>query len=302
MTPKHFLDLDEIPPAELKSILAHAKKLKQQKFKPPQLLRGLTLAMIFDKRSTRTRLSFEVAMKQLGGHTVVMNTDTMQMADAESPEHTAKVLSRFVDAVMVRMSSHETLKELASYSSVPFINGLTNHSHPCQVMADMLTIEEKKGKLAGLKIAWFGDFNNVATSFVHAAPIFGFTLTLAVPKSQHPVKVLNVKTNFTDVAIEAAKDADVLVTDTWVSMGQEGKGTEMFKPFQVNAPLMAAAKPGAIFMHCMPIHRGEEVTEEVLASPASVIFDEAENRLHAQKAILAWCLKGSGVRMPIFNR
>jgi ornithine carbamoyltransferase len=300
-TIKHFLDLDEMDPKELKNILAHAKKLKRKKFNPPQLLKGLSLAMMFDKRSTRTRISFELAMKQLGGHTVVMDMANMQITSAESPEHTAKVLSRFVDAVMVRMSDHATLKELASHSTVPFINGLTDHSHPCQVMADMLTIEEKKGKLEGLKVAWFGDFNNVATSFIHAAPIFGFTLVLAVPKPQHPKSTPNKNVSFTDNAAEAAKDADVLVTDTWVSMGQEGKGVEMFKPFQVNASLMAVAKPDAIFMHCMPIHRGEEVTEEVLASPASVIFDEAENRLHAQKAILAWCLKGSGVRVSILN-
>ncbi len=293
--PKHFLDLDEIAPNELKKILTHAHALKTQKYNPPQLLKGLTLAMMFDKRSTRTRISFEVAMKQLGGHTVVMDTGNMQITGSESPEHTAKVLSRLVDAVMVRMSSHEILKELASYSDIPYINGLTDHSHPCQVMADLLTIQEKKGELEGLKVAWFGDFNNVATSFVHAAPIFGFELVLAVPKSQHPKIAPNGNTSFTDNAMEAAKGADVLVTDTWVSMGQEGKGTEMFKPFQVSAALMATAKPGAIFMHCMPIHRGEEVTEEVLASPASVIFDEAENRLHVQKAILAWCLQGSGV-------
>ncbi len=294
-TPKHFLDLDEIDPKELKRIIAHAKELKAQKYASSQLLKGFSLAMLFDKRSTRTRISFELAMKQLGGYTVVMDMAGMHITGSESPEHTAKVLSRFVDAVMVRVSSHEQLVELARHAPVPFINGLTDHSHPCQVMADLLTIDEKKGTIAGLKISWFGDYNNVATSFAQAAALFGFQFVVAAPKSLHPGKAPNGNAIFTDDAFAAAKNADVIVTDTWVSMGQEGKDTKTFLPYQVNAALMALAKPDALFMHCMPIHEGEEVTKEVLASGASVIFDEAENRLHVQKAILAWCLKDAQV-------
>lgn len=293
--PKHFLDLKDINATVLKGIIAHAKELKAKKYATPQLLKGQSLAMMFDKRSTRTRISFELAMKQLGGHTVVLDMQGMQITGSESPEHTAKVLSRYVDAVMVRMSSHETLKELAAHASVPFINALTDHSHPCQVMADILTIEEKKGGIQGLKIAWFGDYNNVATSFAQASSIFGFDLVVAAPATQHANVPVGV--SVTQDPVLAATGADVMVTDTWVSMGQEGKNDSAFKPFQVNAKLMAHAKEDAIFMHCMPIHTNEEVTNDVVNSKASVIFDEAENRLHVQKAILAWCLSDSGVQI-----
>ncbi len=291
---RHFIDLNDVPASELKKILAHAHELKAQKFTPPQILRGLSLAMMFDKRSTRTRMSFEVAMKQLGGHTIVMDMDNMQVTGAESLEDTANVLSRFVDAVMIRMSNHEALCEIAKHASIPVINGLTDHSHPCQLMADLLTIEEKLGSVEGKKIAWFGDFNNVAYTFAQAAPVWGFDLAVSCPDDLKPQQDYDRVTYYAD-AKEAAKDADVIVTDTWVSMGQEGKDIEKFWPYQVNAELMALANEGAIFMHCMPIHRGEEVTDEVLATKASVIYDEAENRLHAQKAILAWCLAETDV-------
>lgn len=289
----HFLDLSDIPAETLRSILDNAHALKKEKFNPRQLFEGLSLAMIFDKKSTRTRVSFEVAMKQLGGHTVVLNSSDMQISGAESIEDTANVMSRFVDAIMVRMSDHGTLCELAKYASVPVINGLTDYSHPCQIMADLLTIEEKLGNVKGKKIAWLGDYNNVTRSFVQASKKFGFDLVVAVPPPLHG-KADNDATITAD-AKEAVKDADVIVTDTWVSMGQEGKDIDMFWPYQVNSDLMKLAKPHAIFMHCMPVHQGEEVTDEVLKSPACVIYDEAENRLHAQKAILAWCLADTGV-------
>ncbi len=291
----HFLDLADIPPQTLRDILIHAHELKKDKFMPPQILDGLSLAMMFDKKSTRTRISFEVAMKQLGGHTIVMDMVNMQISGAESIEDTANVLSRFVDAIMIRMGSHETLKELAKFSSIPVINGLTDYSHPCQIMADLMTVEEKLGDLKGKKIAWFGDYNNVTRSFVQASEKFGFDFVAALPPALHGKADKNA--TITGDPKEAAKNADVLVTDTWVSMGQEGKNIEMFWPYQVNANLMGIANSNAIFMHCMPIHQGEEVTEDVLRSPACVIYDEAENRLHAQKAILAWCLKDAHVRV-----
>ncbi len=293
---RHFLDLTDIPADTLKKILAHAHDLKTRKYNPPQLFDGLSLAMVFDKRSTRTRMSFEVAMKQLGGHTIVMTMDEMHLTGAESIEDTGHVLSRFVDAIMIRMSDHDRLLELSRHTSIPVINGMTNRSHPCQIMADLMTIEEKKGRVPGLNVAWFGDFNNVMRSWAQAAGIWDFNLTCAVPAPLMKQGETFKNVRFTQDAQEAAAGADVLVTDTWVSMGQEGKAIDMFAPYQVNPALMAQAAPDAIFMHCMPVHRGEEVTDEVLATPASVIYDEAENRLHAQKAILAWCLKHAGVQ------
>lgn len=289
--PNHFLDIASIKPATLKRILAHARGLKEIKFNPPQLLSGLSLAMIFDKRSTRTRVSFEVAMKQLGGHCVVMNAGDIQLSGTESLEDTAKTLSRFVDGLMIRMSSHENLLEIAKHASIPVINGLSDLSHPCQIMADLMTIEEKKGSLEGLKLAWFGDYNNVARTFVEAAPVFGFDLVLSCPAELAPAD----KTLWVEDPVQAATGADVIISDTWASMGQEGKDLSAFWPYQVNEALMAKAKDDAIFMHCMPIHRGEEVTDAVLESKASVIYDEAENRLHAQKAVLAWALSNAGV-------
>lgn len=293
---RHFINLPEIGADTLKGILKHAHALKAEKYSPQQLLEGLSLAMVFDKRSTRTRISFEVAMKQLGGHTVVMSMGEMQIAGSETVEDTAKVLSRFVDGVMLRMSSHENMLELAKWATIPIINGMTNESHPCQIMADLLTIEENLGSVEGKKIAWFGDYNNVSKTFEQAAPLFGFDLVISTPPDLQPAK-LGARTTYQEDAKAAAKGADVIVTDTWVSMGQEGKAIEKFMPYQVNPALMAQAKDHAIFMHCMPIHQNEEVTQEVLKTSASVIYDEAENRLHAQKAILAWCLEDAGVRV-----
>jgi len=295
MSTRHFIDLKDFDASTLKGILKKAHSLKAEKFNPPQLFTGLTLAMMFDKRSTRTRMSFEVAMKQLGGHTVVMNKEESQIGGAESIESTAQVMSRFVDAIMVRMSNHDDFLELCKYSKVPVINGMTNRSHPCQIMADLMTIEEKLGSAEGKKIAWFGDYNNVSQSYIEAAPLMGYEFIMALPEDLNG----NVPegTAFTNDAKEAAKDADVLVTDTWVSMGQEGKDIDKFWPYQVNKDLMDLAHKDAIFMHCLPMHEWEEVSEEVAKGPQSVIFDEAENRLHAQKAILAWCLEDSGVRI-----
>lgn len=289
----HFIDLDTVGADTLKGILEHAHAMKKEKYNPEQIFSGLSLAMVFDKRSTRTRMSFEIAMKQLGGHTIVMNMEEMQLGGSESVESTGNVLSRFVDGIMLRMSDQAMMQDLAKYTSIPVINGMTDDSHPCQIMADLLTIEEKLGNVKGKKIAWFGDSNNVSNTFVQASKLFDFELVLALPEEIHGRAPKDA--NITADAAAAAYGADVLVTDTWVSMGQEGKAIEKFWPYQVNADLMAKAKDSAIFMHCLPIHEWEEVSEEVAKSPASVIFDEAENRLHAQKAILAWCLENSGV-------
>ena len=291
---RHFINLSDLSPADLKAILKRAHELKALKYNPPQIFSGLSLAMVFDKRSTRTRMSFEVAMKQNGGHTIVMSMDEIQLGGAESVESTGNVLSRYVDAIMIRMSDHDTLTELSKHSQhIPVINGMTDKSHPCQIMADIMTIEEKLGSIEGKKIAWFGDTNNVSNTFVEAAPLFDFELVLALPEDLHGQAPKGAKV--TDDAQEAAQDADVLITDTWMSMGQEGKALDKFWPYQVNSELMAQAKDSAIFMHCLPIHEWEEVSEDVAKSPASVIYDEAENRLHAQKAILAWCLEEAGV-------
>ncbi|MFA7276041.1 MAG: ornithine carbamoyltransferase [Pseudobdellovibrionaceae bacterium] len=295
---RHFINLNEFDAKTLGHILAQAHLLKREKFSPPQLFYGLSLAMIFDKRSTRTRISFEVAMKQLGGHTIVMTKDDMQLGGSETIEDTAKVLSRFVDAVMIRISNHAMVEELARYSSVPVINALTDESHPCQIMADIMTIQEKLGDIKGLKIAWFGDYNNVARTFAQAAPILDFQFIMAVPPELHPIDFKDSHhVHITHDPKVAAQGAHVFVTDTWVSMGQEGKSIALFEPYKVTRVLMELGNPEAIFMHCMPIHRGEEVEDEILASPVSVIYDEAENRLHAQKAILAWCLENSGVQI-----
>lgn len=292
---RHFINLKDVPAETLHAILKNAHGLKKEKFNPPQIFSGLSLAMVFDKRSTRTRMSFEVAMKQLGGHTIVMNMEEMQLGGAESIESTGNVLSRYVDAIMLRMSDQAMMEELAKNSKIPVINGMTNASHPCQIMADILTIEEKLGDIKGKKVAWFGDCNNVSNTFIEASEIFDFEFIMACPEELHQY-VPNGGTVTADPD-EAAKDADVVVTDTWVSMGQEGKTLDMFWPYQVNSGIMSQAKDHAIFLHCLPMHEWEEVTEEVAKSKASVIYDEAENRLHAQKAILAWCLEEAGVQI-----
>ncbi len=285
---RHFINLPDIGADTLKGIIKHAHALKAEKFSPPQIMEGLSLAMVFDKRSTRTRMSFELAMKQLGGHTLVMSMDDMQITGAESMQDTGAVLSRYVDGIMIRMSDHDQLEELSRNTTIPVISGMTNASHPCQIMADILTIEEKLGDIKGKKIAWFGDYNNVVKTFEQAAPLFDFELVISTPEDLYKNSV---------PPKDAAQNADVIVTDTWVSMGEEGKTIDKFMPYQVNTDLMAHAKDSAIFMHCMPIHKDEEVTPEVLASDACVIYDEAENRLHAQKAILAWSMESNGVRL-----
>ncbi len=285
---RHFINLPDIGSDALKGIIKQAHALKAEKFSPPQIMEGLSLAMVFDKRSTRTRMSFELAMKQLGGHTLVMSMDDMQITGAESLQDTGAVLSRYVDGLMIRMSDHAQLEELARNTTIPVISGMTNDSHPCQIMADILTIEENLGDIRGKKVAWFGDYNNVVKTFEQAAPLFDFELVISTPEDLYDKSI---------PPQEAAKDADVIVTDTWISMGEEGKTIDKFMPYQVNADLMAHAKDSAIFMHCMPIHKDEEVTPEVLASDACVIYDEAENRLHVSKAILAWSMENTGVRL-----
>lgn len=295
MSIKHFINLKDVGAQTLQDILQNAHALKKEKFNPKQIFSGLSLAMVFDKRSTRTRMSFEVAMKQLGGHTIVMNMEEMQLGGAESVESTANVLSRYVDGIMIRMSDQALMEELSKYASIPVINGMTNLSHPCQIMADILTIEEKLGSIKGKKIAWFGDTNNVSNTFVEAAPLFDFEFIMACPESLHQYAPEGA--NITADPDIAAQGADVVVTDTWVSMGQEGKSLDLFWPYQVNDTIMSQAKDHAIFMHCLPMHEWEEVSEKVAKGPQSMIYDEAENRLHAQKAILAWCLENSGVSL-----
>jgi len=292
---RHFINLADFDAQTLKDILKKAHALKSEKYNHKQIFSGQSLAMMFDKLSTRTRMSFDVAFKQLGGHTIVMSKGDIQLGGAESIESTAKVMSRFVDAIMIRTSNHEHMEELAQYSDIPIINGMTDSSHPCQIMADIMTIEEKLGSVEGKKVAWFGDYNNVTQSFVDASEKFGFEFIAALPKDICAKADKRCKT--TSDAAQAAENADVLVTDTWVSMGQDGKEIEKFWPYQVNSDLMSKAKDTAIFMHCLPIHEWEEVTEDVAKSPTSVIYDEAENRLHAQKAILAWCLEEAGVQV-----
>ncbi|WP_300298459.1 ornithine carbamoyltransferase [Ferrovibrio sp.] len=302
---RHFLDLDRIPAETLRGILSHAARMKAGRMgrpkgwmEPDRPAADRILAMIFEKPSTRTRLSFDSAMRQLGGETIVVRADELQINRGESIADTAKILSANVDAIMMRTGKAQNLADLAANASVPVINGLTDDSHPCQVMADVLTFEEKRGPIRGRKLAWVGDGNNMATSLIHAAVLFGFRLDLACPAELQPdAKVLKWaaerqgQINVSHDPAQAAADADCLITDTWVSMGMKDaeRRHKILAPYQVNAALMAKAAKDAIFMHCLPAHRGEEVTSEVIDGPQSVVFDEAENRLHAQKAILAWC-------------
>src|SRR5258707_6765004 len=274
------------------------RQLKRTRGMSEQPLAGKMLAMIFDKPSTRTRVSFDVAMRQLGGDVILLTGHDMQVGRGETIADTARVLSRYVDAIMIRTLDHEMLTELARHATVPVINGLTRRSHPCQIMADVMTFEEHRGSIRGRKVAWTGDANNVLTSWMHAAHQFEFELAIATPAELAPKKPLLDWIRSTGAAICIGEDAertvaeaDCVVTDTWVSMGDRGgeRRHNLLKPYQVNARLMKRAKPEAIFMHCLPAHRGEEVTDEVIDGPQSVVFDEAENRLHAQKGILAWC-------------
>ena len=302
---RHFVDLIDIPKGELRGMIEMSLAMKARRQAKDQArpaadrpLAGKTLAMIFEKESTRTRVSFEVAMHQLGGHVIKLSGDEMQLGRGETIADTARVLSRYVDAIMIRILEHEDLAELARHATIPVINGLTRRSHPCQVLADVMTFEEHRGPIRGKTIAWSGDANNVLTSWMHAAERFEFRLRVANPPELKPKKRLAdlVKSADADIALgtdpdAAVKGADCVVTDTWVSMGDKDvqRRHNLLKRYQVNARLMTKAKPDAIFMHCLPAHRGEEVTDEVIDGPQSVVFDEAENRLHAQKGILAWC-------------
>jgi ornithine carbamoyltransferase len=303
--PRHFLDLSDHDGATLKSIIADACRRKITRGGLPkgmpdtdQPLNGRVLAMIFDKQSTRTRISFDMAARQLGGSALMLTGNEMQLAREETIADTARVLSRYVDAVMIRLLDHEMIEELANNATIPVINGLTKWSHPCQVMADVMTYEEHKGSITGATVAWSGDGNNVLTSWVHAAVKLGFRLNAASPKELTVDEETRVwaaasgLVTFTTDAEAAVEGADCVVTDTWVSMGDDNatKRQHLLKPYQVNAGLMKRANKDAVFMHCLPAQRGEEVTDEVIDGPQSVVFDEAENRLHAQKAILAWAL------------
>ena len=304
---RHFLDLTEIPKAELRGMLeascAMKAKLKRNGPLADRPLAGKTLALIFEKPSTRTRVSFDVAMRQLGGDVIMLTGQEMQLGRGETIADTARVLSRYVDAIMIRILDPKSLAELAEHATVPVINGLTRRSHPCQVMADVMTFEEHRGPIRGKIVVWTGDANNVLASWIHAAERFDFQMRVATPPELAPKKWLSdwIKSSKAAVHIgtdpeEAAKGADCIVTDTWVSMGDKDgpRRHNLLKPYQVNARLMARAKPDALFMHCLPAHRGDEVTDEVIDGPQSVVFDEAENRLHAQKGILAWCLAAGG--------
>jgi len=295
--PRHFLDIDQYETGDLHSIIGLGVAYKNGRHDRP--LEGKMLAMIFEKPSTRTRVSFEVAMRQLGGDTIVIGAADSQLGRGETMADTARVLSRYVDAIMMRTNHAEKLADLARHATVPVINGLTDSSHPCQIMADVMTLQEKKGPVADTVVAWSGDGNNVAVSWVHAAVRFGFDLRLACPEALPPPSAVldwaqreGGRVRLTHEPDEAVAGADCVVTDTWVSMGVEANISRhnLLAPYRVDERLMAKAKPDAIFMHCLPAKRGEEVTAAVIDGPQSVVWDEAENRLHVQKGILAWCI------------
>ena len=303
--PRHFIDLWKLEAADLRAILEDAKARKAARLGWPKgqvdadaPAAGRTLAMIFEKNSTRTRFSFDAAMRQLGGDVIISNAHEMQLGRGEPIEDTARVLSRMVDAVMIRANVHEDVERLALASSVPVINGLSDKGHPCQIMADIMTIEEHRGPIAGKTLAWVGDGNNVCASFIHAAPKLGFKLKIACPAVYHPDLVdlaraaeQQGQVSTTEDPAEAVRGADVVITDTWVSMGDTDHDARLdaLEPYQVDAALMKRAAADVVFLHCLPAHRGEEVADEVIDGPASLIWDEAENRLHAQKSVLAWC-------------
>lgn len=303
---RHFLDIAPISKTELRAILDEAHRRKKAREGMPKGARdvdapldGHTLAMIFQKNSTRTRVSFDMAMRQLGGSTISMSAADMQLGRGETVDDTARVLSRMVDAVMIRANEHQDVADFASASSAPVINGLTNRSHPCQILADVMTIEERLGDVRGKTIAWLGDGNNVCMSFVHAAPKCEFKLRIAAPEAYAPIpeEIAAAQGAGGDVQWSLDPDvaiagADVVVTDCWVSMGDVDKDERMaaFPPYVVDRAAMAKAAPHAVFLHCLPAHRGEEVEAEVMDGPQSAVWDEAENRIHAQKAVLLWCL------------
>jgi ornithine carbamoyltransferase len=295
---RHFLDIDRFDLATLRGILERANAYKTGAL-TDRPLTGRTLALIFEKPSTRTRVSFEVGIRQLGGDVVVLDTQSSQLGRGETVADTARVLSRYVDGIMIRTDSVGKLRELAECASVPVINGLTESSHPCQIMADVMTFEEHRGPIAGRVVAWSGDGNNVANSWIHAAARFGFALRLACPASLQPAAALvswanahgGTVTVSTDPS-DAVRGADCVVTDTWVSMNHHDRSQRinLLLPYRVDEALMALARPDALFMHCLPAHRGEEVTDAIIDGKNSVVWDEAENRLHVQKGILTWCL------------
>jgi ornithine carbamoyltransferase len=296
---RHFLEIDTIDRSTLRDLLTAAASFKSGAVAGRPLV-GKTLAMVFEKPSTRTRVSFEVAMRQLGGDVIILDQASSQIGRGETMADTARVLSRYVDVIMLRTTEPAALAEMAAYATVPVINGLTDNSHPCQIMADVLTFEEHCGPVAGRSVAWVGDGNNVACTWVQAAVQFGFTLRLSTP---HQLAVPSAliewavrqggQVSVVDCPQEAVRGADCVVTDTWVSMGDdEANRDKLLVPYRVDEALMANAAPQAIFMHCLPAYRGDEVSAGVMDGPQSVVWDEAENRVHAQKAILAWCLGG----------
>ncbi len=306
--PRHFLDLLDHSADTLRGILDRSARMKARRGEarargssaaPARPLAGKSLAMIFDRPSTRTRVSFDLAMRELGGETIMLTGAEMQLGRGETIADTARVLSRYVDAIMIRILDHADMIELARHASVPVINGLTKQSHPCQVMADILTFEEKRGPIRGRKIAWSGDYNNVLSSWIDASARFEFELDIACPPELQPARerivaarAAGANITFGDDPHRAVDKASAIISDCWVSMGDEDEGRRqnLLAPYQVNSALMRRAAPDAIFMHCLPAHRGEEVTDDVIDGPQSVVFDEAENRLHAQKGVLAWCL------------
>lgn len=297
----HFLDLAEVNKGELRRMIDHAKSTKTNlkqgiKHKP---LQGKVMAMIFEKPSTRTRVSFDVGMRQLGGETLLLSGSDMQLGASETVADTARVLSRYVDIIMIRTMEHDRLLEMAEYATVPVINALTDDTHPCQIMADVQTYEEHRGSIEGKTLSWVGDGNNVTHSLMEGAAQFGYSMNIGTPEGSEPeqryvewARKNGATINLAHEAEVTVKDTDCVITDKWVSMNQEHKarGHNVFQPFQVNAELMAQAKSDALFMHCLPAKRGEDVTDEVIDGPQSVVFDEAENRMHAQKAIIEWCL------------
>jgi ornithine carbamoyltransferase len=305
MATRHFLDLADAGGDALRAILDDAAARKAARLGWPKgrpdadaPLAGRVLAMIFEKNSTRTRVSFDIGIRQLGGTALVMDAGSMQLGRGESIADTARVLGRMVDAIMIRTDEHGKVQEMASHAGVPVINGLTNRSHPCQIVADLMTIEEQGKDLPGLELAWFGDGNNVLHSLLDAAGLLGFNVRVATPQGYEPedefvahARAGGATVTLTRDAATAAEGADILVTDTWVSMGQEHAQNKLaaMAPYRVDAALMACAKPDARFLHCLPAHVGEEVSAEVFESERSVVFDEAENRIHAQKSILLWC-------------
>ena len=302
---RHFLDIHRLEASELRAILDDAHARKQARRGWPQGRadadapgRDRVLAMIFEKNSTRTRFSFDAAIRQLGGSSIIATASDMQLGRGEPVEDTARVLSRMVDAVMIRANDHEDVERFARVATVPVVNGLTDRSHPCQILADLLTVEEHRGPVAGQTIAWIGDGNNVCHSFMHAAAKFGFHLNVACPAEYHPdlrdLAKGGEAVSLTSDPREAAEGADVVVTDTWVSMGDKDYEARLhaFEAYQVDEALMDLASPDAVFLHCLPAHRGEEVTDAVIDGARSLVWDEAENRIHAQKAVLAWCFGG----------